>query len=97
MAHMSNRERIARAAEEARLAAAEKSAKKVAREADGTRPKRAPKPPPRVKIVWEVCTGGGTVVKTFAYPDKAAAENEIARLAKAGRSHVLRATKVPME
>jgi hypothetical protein len=94
---MSNRERIARAAEEARLSATEKAAKKAGKDGEPARPKRAPKPPPRMKIVWEVCTGGGTVVKTYAYPEKAAAENEIARLAKSGRSHVLRATKVPME
>ena len=101
---MSNRERIARAAEEARLTAAEKKAKKTSKAtkkrstaAGSVRPKRAAKAPARVKIVWEVCTGTGTVAKTFPYPEKAAAEAELARLTKSGRTHILRATKVPME
>ena len=63
MARMSNRDRIARAADEARLAEAEKLAKKAA--------KRPPKPRAkdvRMKIVWEVCNARGKPVKTFAYP-----------------------------
>ncbi len=94
---MSNRERIARAAEEARLTALEKAAKKAAPKVPGTRPKRVAKPI-RVKIVWEICSSTGAVVKTFAYPDKAEAELETAALSKStGRAHALRATKVPME
>ncbi len=93
MARMSNRDRIARAAEEARLAEAEKLAKKPA--------KRSPKPRAkdvRMKIVWVVCNSHGKPVKTFAYPDKAAATKEAARLSKStGFTHVLRATKVPMD
>ena len=96
MGHMSNRDRIARAAEEASLREAEKAAKAA----------KAPKAPKkagkskkdvRMKIVWEVCSASGTVVETFAYPDKAAAEAAIERLTKAGSTHLLRATKVPME
>lgn len=95
---MSNRERIARAAEEAKATAAEKAAKQSTKApSSGARAKRAPKPPARMKIVWQVSTVGGVVVKTFAYPEKAEAEAEIAKLAKTGRTHLLLATKVPME
>ena len=97
MAHSSNRERIARAAEEARLTEIEKAAKKASKPAARPAPKRVVKPV-RVKIVWEVCSTAGAVVATFAYPDKAAAEAKVAALAKStGRPHGLRATKVPME
>ncbi len=52
----------------------------------------------RVKIVWEVCSGAGKTVQTFPYPEKAAAEARMRALARSsGRSHMLRATKVPME
>ncbi len=97
MARMSNRDRIARAAEEARLAEAEKLAKKAAKKAT----KRPPKPRAkdgRMKIVWVVCNDRGKPVKSFAYPDKAAATTEVQRLSKStGRPHELRATKVPLE
>ena len=94
---MSNKDRIARAAEEARVTATEKAAKKVAKDPAAPKAKRAPKPPARVKLVWEVCASNGKVVKTFGYADKAAAEAELARFAKSPGSHVLRSTKVPME
>ena len=94
---MSNRERISRAADEARAAEAEKAAKKAAKEPASPRPRRVVKPV-RMKIVWEVCSATGKSVKTFAYPDKAAAEAETLALSTStGRSHVLRANKVPME
>jgi hypothetical protein len=101
MAHSSNRERIARAAEEARLTEIEKAAKKAAKKAvkkpAGSGSKRVAKPV-RVKIVWEVCTPTGVVLATFAYQDKAEAEAKVAALTKStGRTHALRGTKVPME
>jgi hypothetical protein len=97
MGHSSNRERIARAAEEARLAEIEKAAKKASKPATRPTSKRVVKPV-RVKIVWEVCSTAGAVIATFAYPDKAAAEAKVAALAKStGRPHGLRGTKVPME
>lgn len=102
MSHMSNRERIARAAEEARLADEEKAAKKVAKPGGkaGAKPgagKRS-KPAVRMKIVWEVCNSGGKVLKTFPYPDKADAEAAVDALKKStGSEHTLQATKVPME
>lgn len=87
---MSNRERIARAAAEAEIAAKEKATKKGA--------KKRPATPERMKVVWEVCEGTGKAVKTFPYPDKAQAEAEVeARTRSTGRSHILRPTKVPME
>ncbi len=110
MAHSSNRDRIARAAEEARLTALEKAAKKVtgksvvakavsAKSAAGkttTGTKRVAAPV-RMKIVWEACSAAGAVLGTFAYPDKVAAEAKVALLTRStGRTHVLRETKVPM-
>ena len=97
MARMSNRERIARAAEEARLAEEEKLARKVAKPPSKAR-RSSPARPVRVKIVWEVCSANGKPLKSFAYADKAAAEAEIEALNKStGRTHLLRSTKVPME
>ena len=97
---MSNRERITRAAEEARLSEAEKAekaTKKTVKPAPKSHSKRAAKVV-RMKIVWEVCGSSGTAVKTFAYPDKSAAESATQELTKStGRTHILRATKVPME
>ena len=100
MERMSNRDRIARAAEEARLTEAEKAEKaekKAIKDTTRTRSKRAPSPV-RMKVVWEVCSGTGKTVKTFPYPDKAAAEAQTKALTRStGRAHMLRATKVPME
>jgi hypothetical protein len=98
MGRMSNRERISRLAEEAKLAEAEKVAKKATKPATGIRPKRAAKAPIRMKVVWEVCNGAGKPVRVFSYPDKAAAEAETEALTRStGGTHVLRPTKVPME
>ena len=92
MKHMSNRERIERAAEEARLDEAEKVAKKT------TKTSRSAAKAVRMKIVWEVCNAAGTAVKTFSYPERTAAESAILELTKtSGRPHMLRAAKVPME
>ena len=102
MARMSNKDRIARAAEEARLADEEKAAKKVAKK---KAPKKASKRPTkasakdvRMKIVWVVVNPQGKPVKTYAYPDKDAAAIEVQRLSRStGNSHALRSAKVPME
>jgi len=97
MAHMSNRDRIARAAEEAQAAAAEKAAKKTTKKPTGNRPARATKPV-RMKVVWEVRNPAGKAVRTFAYPDKAQAEAAVDALTKSsGNTHVLRDAKVPMD
>ena len=97
MASMSNRGRMARAAEEARLAEAEKLAKKEATKAA----KRPPKPRAkdvRMKVVWVVYNSSGKPVKTFAYPDKDAGTSEAERLTSStGRPHELRPTTVPMD
>jgi len=71
MARISNRDRIAREAEEARLAEAEKLAKKAATKA-AKRPSKLRTKEIRMKIVWVVCNDHGNAVKTSAYPDKAA-------------------------
>jgi hypothetical protein len=97
MAHMSNRDRIARAAEEARINAAEKLAKKDAKKPTRVRSPRVAKVV-RMKVIWEVCDVTGAAVRSFPYPDKAQAEAETeARTRSTGRNHTLRPTKVPME
>lgn len=90
---MSDRVRHAREAAEARQTEAKKTAPK---------PPRARSKPPlipvRVKIVWELCSGTGKILKTFPYPEKAAAEAQTRALTwSTGRAHTLRATKVPMD
>jgi len=97
MNRMSNRDRIARAAEEVKAAQAEKAAKKAEKKPAAPRPKRVPVPV-RMKIVWDVFSSTGAKVKTYPYPDKADAEAAVESLSRStGRGHVLRATKVPME
>ena len=97
MARMSNRERIARAAEEAHLAQEEKVVKK-AKQKVVKRPSKAQAKDVRMKIVWVVCNSHGKAVKTFAYPDKDAGTSEAQRLSQStGFPHVLRANKVPMD
>jgi hypothetical protein len=103
MAHSSNRDRIARAAEEARLTALEKATKKASKPAKAAGAAKVPgakrsAKSTRVKMMWEVCTPTGTVAAVFAYQDKPAAEAKLAALTKsAGRTHWLRGTQVPME
>lgn len=97
MARMSNRDRIARAAEEAKAGAAEKAAKKATKKPAGSRATRTAVPV-RMKVIWEVCNVAGTAVKSFPYPDRAAAEAETESLSRStGRTHILRPTKVPMD
>jgi len=91
MNRMSNRDRIARAAE------VQQAAKKAAKKPAAPRLKRVPVPV-RMKIVWDVFSSTGAKVKTYAYPDKAEAEAAVESLSRStGRGHLLRATKVPME
>lgn len=99
MAHMSNRDRIARAAEEAKAAAAEKAEKAVKKKPSKPRAssKRAA-PTGRMKIVWDVCGDNGQRVKTFPYPEQAAAQSAAEALTRSsGKTHSVRASKVPME
>jgi hypothetical protein len=94
MERMSNHDRVAHAAEAARLTEADKKTTKE----PARRRSKPPAKPVRVKVVWEVCSGTGKTVKTFPYPDKAAAEAQTKALTRStGRAHMLRATKVPME
>lgn len=93
MARMSNKERIARAAAEAQIGDDERAAavKKMAK-------KKGEAVPVRTKIVWAVCDPAGKSVKTFPYPQKEAAEAEVAALTKKKeRPYCLRADKVPMD
>ena len=93
MDRVPNRSRTARAAEEARVIEVEKPAQETTKSRS-----KPPVRPDRVKVVWEVCSGAGKILKTFPYPDKAAAEAQTKALTwSTGRAHTLRATKVPME
>ena len=93
MDRVPNRGRIARAAEEARILEVEKPAQETTK----SRSKSAVKAV-RVKVVWEVCSGTGKILKTYPYPDKAAAEAQTKALTRStGRAHTVRAAKVPME
>jgi hypothetical protein len=92
--HMSNSERIQRRAAEAAATAREKEESRKTAPARRASTPRAPKAPTRMKIVWAVGEPGSPAVKVFAYPEKAAADAEAARL---GRGHIVKAVKVPME
>lgn len=97
---MSNRDRIAHAAEEAKAAEAEKAVKaeQKAAKKPARKPSKRTAKVVRMKIIWEVCNGAGKVLEAFAYPDKAAAEASTEALNRASTTtHILRATKVPME
>lgn len=104
MGRMSNRDRIARAAEEARLTKLEKDTKKAEKVAKApgkspakSRAKRSATPA-RMKVVWEVWRSSGATVKTFLYPDKEKAEATAAELMRStGETHGVRAAKVPMD
>ena len=100
-AHMSNSDRIARAAAEVQAATQEKAGKKAVAaktgEAKAPRKSRAralPKPPMRFKVVWAVGRTGAEPVKSFPYKERAAADAEAARI---GKGCVVNPLKVPME
>lgn len=60
---------------------------------------RRPRPEARarLKVVWAVCDVGGRTVATFAYPEKAAAEELAAQLKKKGKGvHFVRPVKEPI-
>jgi hypothetical protein len=97
MNRVSSRGHVVRAAKEARIVPPDSAAKKSVEPTSRNRPKRVATPV-RMKVVWEVCGGTGSTIKTFPYPDKAAAEAQTKALTRStGRAHMLRATKVPME
>ncbi len=99
MGRMSNRDRISRMQEEAAATEREKDEKRKTAHKEPKAKKGAPAAPPgRMKIVWAVCAVNGSVVKTFPYPQKAAAEAEVARLTEEKQApHHLRAEKVPFD
>jgi len=56
-----------------------------------------PDPQTRMRVVWAVCDIGGRTVKTFDYPDKAAAEAYALELKAKGKgNHFIRSVKEPM-
>jgi hypothetical protein len=103
---MSNRDRIARMAEEAELARKEKAAKKDAgaprsegssRRKSGGKAKAKPAPS-RIKIVWAVCDQTGAQVKLFPYAQEQEALADVQqRTAATGKAHFLTRAEVPFE
>jgi len=54
--------------------------------------------PARLKIVWAIHEHTGKILKTFPYPEKAAAQKEAQRLIKAkGKEYYVRPEKVVMD
>jgi hypothetical protein len=93
---MSNRDRITRAAEEARLELEEKAAKKAKKASKA--PAKSRTKDVRMKVVWVIYNASGKPVKTYSYPDKDAGTTEAQRLTvSSGHPHELRAAKVPMD
>jgi len=85
----SNRNRIERMREEAAATARDKP--------KSVKPKNA-KPTGRLKMVWGVKNSVGEIVKTYPYPQKAAAEAEAARMRDSGqRGSLVCPHKVPLE
>src|SRR5258706_13616797 len=84
MARMSNRDRIARAAEEAKASAAEKAVKKATKKPAGPRAARVTVPV-RMKGIWEVCNVAGTAVETFPPSGQAPAPGQTGGPPPAGR------------
>ena len=96
---MSNRDRIARMAEEAKATGAErkKAAEKRAA-APGTPRAKRKVISGRVMAVWAVKDGRGEVVATFPYPRKDMAESEAKRLKAANhKTYIVCPHKVPFE
>jgi len=81
------------------LPAKEKAAKQAAKWGEPRKvPAKKPTAPVRMKIVWNVCGASGTALKSFAYAERGAAEAyATSRTQSSGRTHVVRASKVPME
>ena len=90
--HMSNADRIAKAAAEADAKAKEKAAKPKA----APRPSRAraPKAPQRWKYIWGVGKPGAEPSATYPYAQRAAAD---AHAAKSGGGTIVTPVRVPME
>jgi hypothetical protein len=71
------------------------SEKKTRSEPTERRPK--PELQMRMRVVWAVCDIGGRTVKTFDYPEKAAAEAFALELKAKGKgNHFVRSLKEPM-
>jgi len=93
--HQSNADRIERAAAESAAAVKELNAKKAAKAKAPRKPRASSvKAPVRVKIVWAVGRPGAAAVKSYPYPERAAADAEAVRL---GKGCMVTPLKVPME
>lgn len=92
--HMSNADRIAKAAAEVEAGTKEKAAKAKTKAPAKPKAARAPKAPPRMKIIWAVGKPGAVPTATFPYAQRAAAD---AQAAKSGGGAMVSALRVPME
>lgn len=65
--------------------------------ADSTERRPKPDPHQKMRVVWAVRDIGGRTIKTFDYPDKAAAEAFALELKAKGKgNHFVATEKVPM-
>ncbi len=111
--HTSMRGRLDRLRAEASATETERDEKRKAKEAAAAAPgvekpkraatKKAAASMPgatRMKMVWAICDRRADTVQTFAFPQKAAAEAELARVnaeASSKDQHVLQQRRVPMD
>ena len=94
--NMSNRDRIARLAEEAELDRQQRAARKAAAPAKSARKAKAA--PARIRIVWAVCESSGAQVTTFPYAQEEAAQADARqRTAATGKAHFVTKAEVPFD
>ena len=96
---MSNRNRIARMAEEVKATDLERKEAAKKRAASPSTPRAKKKlVSGRIMAVWAVKDGRGEIVATFPYPRKDMAESEAKRLKEANRkTYIVCPHKVPFE
>jgi hypothetical protein len=95
---MSNKDRIARAAEEAAAARKEKAAKSDAPGASRGAKARNKHRPARIKITWVVCDQTGKQVQAYPYAEEEAARADAQqRTVATGKSHFVTRAEVPFE
>jgi hypothetical protein len=105
MARSSSKDRLERMALEAAAAADEKKQNAASKKLASSAPRKAPsrskatsKVSGRLKVVWDVCDPYAKTVRTFPYPEEAAARTEAERLSEeTGKSHFVARKQVPFE
>lgn len=102
-ARMSNRDRIARMAQEKAAERREKEEATARRKEAPPAATRARSSAPAVpggamRLVWVVCDQAGNAVKTYPYREKAESDAEARRLTeKKGKLHFVKKDRAPLE